>query len=362
MAIAQLGCQVLRLEGLVRSDFWFADGNIVLLVGRAAFKVHRGQLERQSDVFRDLFLIPQPPNQETIDGCFWVELHDSASDVLFLLRALYDGLYFKQSSAHDFPAIAAVLRLSTKYLIDTLRERCLLRLESDWPSTLASWDGREKQATDALGRYTPREVYPHPILVIQLASELGLDGLLASALYDLSRYAPRKILSGTSAPPPSLPPDAPALPPSDAPVPVHLTEPEVIIALLGRETGQRYLAAFIETELSARALAADCANRHHDGGRACRESFYFVMLNVLRAVGGIACGRDADPLFALVQAADMLERTDFSDGVRQCGLRMCGACKADFRGTVEKAREEVWTLIPVWFGLRPARDAPRAEG
>ncbi|KAJ7354523.1 hypothetical protein DFH08DRAFT_855143 [Mycena albidolilacea] len=51
------------------------------------------------------------------------------------------------------------------------------------------------------------------------------------------------------------------------------------------------------------------------------------MLNVLRSVGGIACGRDADPLFTLLQAVEMLERMDFSDGTRVCGLRMCAVRK-----------------------------------
>ena len=45
------------------------------------------------------------------------------------------------------------------------------------------------------------------------------------------------------------------------------------------------------------------------GSRACLESFYFIMLNILRSVGGIACGRDADPLFTLVQATEMLSRS-----------------------------------------------------
>jgi hypothetical protein len=79
-------------EGLIRSDFWFLDGNIVLLAGNAVFKVHRGQLERQSEVFRDLFSIPQPQDQDLIDGCGWVELHDRPADVFHFLSALYDGL------------------------------------------------------------------------------------------------------------------------------------------------------------------------------------------------------------------------------------------------------------------------------
>jgi len=31
---------------------------------------------------------------------------------------------------------------------------------------------------------------------------------------------------------------------------------------------------------------------------------------------------------------------------------MCGVCKRDWKGEVGRAREEVWGLIPVWFGLR----------
>ena len=45
---------------LVRSDFWFHDGNIVIIAGSAAFKVHRDQLKRHSEIFSDLFSILQP--------------------------------------------------------------------------------------------------------------------------------------------------------------------------------------------------------------------------------------------------------------------------------------------------------------
>ncbi|EMD38779.1 hypothetical protein CERSUDRAFT_151409 [Gelatoporia subvermispora B] len=346
-----------RSENLTRSDFWFTDGNIVLIVGHAGFKVHRGQLERHSDVFRDLFSLPQPMDQEMVEGCQCVELYDSPSDMLYLLRALYDGLYFKKSSAHDFPAIAAVLRLSTKYLIEHLRQRCLLRLETDWPTSLLGWDYRERQATDSTGRYNPRDSFPHPILVIQLAQEMRLETLLPSAFYDLSRYGPRKIVYGTVAPSPPLPTPPTSASSSgvaDAAIIIRMSQEDLVTTLLGRELGQRYIAAFLDKELSERPISEGCCHKVADGGRVCRESFYFIMLNVLRSVGGIACGRDADPLFTLTQAVDMLSRTDFSDGVRQCGLKICAACKVDFADAVAKAREEVWELIPMWFGLKDA--------
>ena len=78
---------------LIRSDFWFHDGNIVIIAGSAAFKVHRGQLERHSEIFNDLFSIPQPMEQDLIDGCSYVELPDCPSDFFYFLSALYDGLY-----------------------------------------------------------------------------------------------------------------------------------------------------------------------------------------------------------------------------------------------------------------------------
>lgn len=131
-----------------------------------------------------------------------------------------------------------------------------------------------------------------------------------------------------------------------------LQHDDLKMVFLGREAGQRYISKFIDEALVSRPLSADCLNRHLDAGRVCRESSYYVMLNILRAVGGISHGRDADPLFTLTQVVEMLSRTDFTDGVRQCGLRMCGSCKSDMTECADKARREVWGLIPGWFNLQ----------
>lgn len=90
-----LPCTTHVPKALARSDIWFSDGNIVLVAGSAAFKVHRGQLERQSEVFRDLFSLPQPEdqNQTLVDGCPAIDLYDCPSDIYHLLVALYDGLH-----------------------------------------------------------------------------------------------------------------------------------------------------------------------------------------------------------------------------------------------------------------------------
>ena len=79
-------------SNLIHSDFWFDDGNLLLIAGSAVFKVHRGQLQRHSEFFNGLFSLPQTQDQNLIDGCIWLELYDCPSDVLYFLKALYDGL------------------------------------------------------------------------------------------------------------------------------------------------------------------------------------------------------------------------------------------------------------------------------
>ena len=389
----------------------------MFLVGRAVVEPSRQGTPVCDETMND-------EENKIVDGCPAVDIYDCPSDVHHLLVALYDGLYasfsplppplypdsvlysyFPKHHARDFSALSSVLRLSTKYFLEHLRIQCLARLVHDWPTTLAGWDRREAAATDASGRYTPRDAYPHPVLAINLALELGIPEVLSSAFYDLSRYGPSRIVSGARALPPVFAAADPCalrsiedgdtrkphqVAQSDGvqtqtqtqgdrkPPMIHLSHDSLVRTLRGRELAQLYISTFLTRALEHRPSAACLYSSKAapstgassvgvgvgvpTGGTAaatmssksayCNESFYFIHLNVLRSVGGIACGRDADPLFTLVQAAEMLERKDFSDGVRTCGLKMCGVCKREWKGEVGRAREEVWGLIPVWFGLR----------
>lgn len=78
------------------TNLWFEDGNIVLVAQHTAFRVHRTVLAMHSNVFRDMFLIPQPATvDESIDGCPVVRMvEDSAEEVEIVLRILY-GADFK---------------------------------------------------------------------------------------------------------------------------------------------------------------------------------------------------------------------------------------------------------------------------
>lgn len=72
---------------------WFPDGNIVLIAQDAHFRVHRGVLSRNSEIFRVMFDLPQPSDaaETYISECPAIPLSDRKSDVDCMLRALYDG-------------------------------------------------------------------------------------------------------------------------------------------------------------------------------------------------------------------------------------------------------------------------------
>jgi hypothetical protein len=73
---------------------WFTDGNIVLEAEETQFRVHRGVLlAMHSSVFKDMFEIPQPSDEPTVEGCPVVQLCDTAADVECLLTSVYNNWY-----------------------------------------------------------------------------------------------------------------------------------------------------------------------------------------------------------------------------------------------------------------------------
>ena len=109
-----------------------------------------------------------------------VYLYDAAEDVANLFTALYDGPYvplsiekiccssplpfddrsFGNNEEVDFRLVSEILRLSTKYLIDSLRAKALSHLAIAWPDSLKAWDAREDLARHWDG--SKRIRYPHP--------------------------------------------------------------------------------------------------------------------------------------------------------------------------------------------------------
>lgn len=183
-------------------DLWFSDGSVVLRAENTLFRVHMSQLIRRSVFFRDMFSLPQPLSPpaalqaddgvERIEGCPVVVLHDSADDLASLLLAMYDGPYVQSlfiaalhlsyplylpsslgnNDRDDFRVVSGILRLSTKYIIDSLREKAIAHLSQAWPLTLKGWDAREEHARMyELETTTHRgHFYPSPIVCTQFVA------------------------------------------------------------------------------------------------------------------------------------------------------------------------------------------------
>jgi BTB/POZ domain len=73
-----------------RGDPWLDDGNIILQAESTQFRVVRSILSASSSVFGDMFGIPQPENENLVDGCPVVHVSDTADDLHHVLKAVFD--------------------------------------------------------------------------------------------------------------------------------------------------------------------------------------------------------------------------------------------------------------------------------
>jgi len=91
--------------------------------------------------------------------------------VAFVHHVLFSS-NFGNNDEHDFRIVSGILRLSTKYLIDSLRAKALAHLSIGWPCDLKAWDAREDLARsyDAEGTSTGSLRYPHPFVSAYLTS------------------------------------------------------------------------------------------------------------------------------------------------------------------------------------------------
>ena len=66
-------------------EFWFPDGNVILLARGVEFRVYSGLLASHSPVFKDMFSLPQPADLPSAP-CPVVQMTDSPEDLRHILR------------------------------------------------------------------------------------------------------------------------------------------------------------------------------------------------------------------------------------------------------------------------------------
>ncbi|KAJ8457274.1 hypothetical protein ONZ45_g18377 [Pleurotus djamor] len=257
------------------------------------------------------------------------------------LVALYDGVSSLHCDLAGFPLAATVLTLVSKYQVRHLRHDLAQTLHADWPLTLDGWDKREESVEDPSGLYFPRDTFPHPIMVINLARMAGAPELLPSAFYDLSRYSPSAAAAGYMCP-------------TSRNTQLALLSPEDLMRLLrGREHASRYLSTFVVNHLEGRPASQNCAYSARDSTqRSCQAAFEAITFELLLKIN--SAGDDirlSDPLYMIRDLEAMLNRNFVTGGEHPTIYRACENCRDDFRQLTDSIRANIWTSLPRWFGV-----------
>ncbi|TFK84835.1 hypothetical protein K466DRAFT_654561 [Polyporus arcularius HHB13444] len=101
------------------AEFWFADGDVILVARGVSFQVYREPLAIHSAVFRDMLSVPQPqgPQHGTRPR---IPLDDFPGDLRHLLRVLMSGEDIMNSNPITCSALSAWIRLGDKYGMNDL--------------------------------------------------------------------------------------------------------------------------------------------------------------------------------------------------------------------------------------------------
>ncbi|KAJ7110798.1 hypothetical protein C8R43DRAFT_1079255 [Mycena crocata] len=181
------------------SDIWFDDGNIVIQAENTQFRVYKGALSRASTVLKEA--IDYIGEGKGVEWCPLLFLSDSAAEMAYVLRAIFDRWSYPESEPLPFDIVAAFLRLGRKYEIKPLFDNALARLASAFPSS------REAYINTSLMKksiFFPDSdlVRPMPNMTIRtilLARELDLSFLLPSAFWFVAMRPELLVTSQSSA-------------------------------------------------------------------------------------------------------------------------------------------------------------------
>ncbi|KAE9406244.1 hypothetical protein BT96DRAFT_1015017 [Gymnopus androsaceus JB14] len=376
------------------SDLWFDDGSVVCRANTTLFRVHISQLSRHSLCFRDMFSIGNHAgsalgssiNGSDFENCPLIELHDSAEDVGNLFAALYDGPHFGNNDLEDFRVVSGILRLSTKYLIDSLRDKAMAHLSQAWPSTLKGWDAREDlaRAYEMQTGTSGARLYPPPLAVINLAREVDAPTLLPSAFFDLSRYTFSQIyeisIHDPLYYPSNYPSQSPESSPTSPPPPIFLSLSDTQRLSIGKEASQHAITSLILSMSNSQSIRnsglqmqsafslshplthghAPTVSGSHQSSVLTHYHHHRRSSSTAICISAAACRKDFSELVELATKHYLFDRErGYSDPLYMAdeigGLKSeaseCKACAKSLETWAMRERERIWRMIPNWFRL-----------
>ena len=339
------------------SDIWFDDGNVIVIAQNFAFRFHKGVLSHHSQVFRDLFLVPQPSASEAsqidvLDGCPVVRVSDTSFDFKELLRALYGGVrcvvlhsifhsrrrrsrlmksrpssYLHPRRSASFSVLAALGRLAHKYQLDQLLEAVVQRLKGSFTTRLDVWD-RSGGFDPTL---SPMRLYRnHAIEALNLFHLLDKPEMMPMAVYGCCQLGPKALVRGVQR--------------ADGVSLECLSPDDLEWCLVAKETLMRQtvrLLAHLCLVLEARIASAG------DDAR-CPSPFTCVVAMKAWLDEWRLCPQehmDENPLDEYYVAK--LDRAEEDEA-------LCAACAGAVRDGLSEMRHEIWTNLPDFLGLQIA--------
>ncbi|KAF8588369.1 hypothetical protein K439DRAFT_1613624 [Ramaria rubella] len=290
------------------SDIYFEEGNIVLIAENVAFRVHRTQLVHHSEVFRDMLsLAHQPEKAEKFDGCPTIHLSDTSKDITSLFQTLYRHVDLNWAA---FEHLSGVLRLSNKYLIESLRTAAIKEISELFPSRLHNYE--HSPDLDGICHQSIGEV-------IKLAHEVCADILLPTAYYDLCRSSLSFIIE------------------------LNLPQNAFHALIKGRELLSRRLVCFLMNNFLGEN-PEECLNLFKQAEctrHSCKIKWADVQYGVrqfFRFDEGILTPHPLDILDEII-GGWILEKT------------MCHKCQSIIINKMKKEKDDLWMALPEIFGL-----------
>ncbi|KAG2360672.1 hypothetical protein BDR07DRAFT_1335487 [Suillus spraguei] len=280
------------------NNLWYDDGSVVLRAGDDLFRVHKSILSQKSSVFATILLQSQSENTETYEGCPVVALGDDAEELRQLLLTIYETSYF-QDNAQYFVYLCAILRLSTKYDMERLRDLALQRLKRGVPTTLASFDYPGYQDDRATAQ---RNV----LAVINIAREINCLELLPCAYYYCSRLPTSTIFKGNGG--------------------AVLALPDITACILGKD---------------------QLLNMQ----RQTTHPFLYTLPKLNFGIGCKHCGGNCILLLEYLQHRDLARPCTFEQFTDWEKIGVCKSCASTLQSAHMKDRRDAWAQLPRIFGL-----------
>ncbi|KAI0047061.1 hypothetical protein FA95DRAFT_1559491 [Auriscalpium vulgare] len=293
----------------------FDDGNIILQAETASFCVHRGILSLHSEVFRDMLMVGNAASEETRGGITVLRLSDPDADVYELLRAMYLPEHIYRPIPMAMGLCLTLLKMSTKYVVDFVRQEVINRLLMRYPRTLPEYMNRARTMMRAgIPKEEINEGSVH-ILALEAALRLDVPEILPTLFLECCQMDLDDILNGVN----------------------------IIMPNMPNNVVLQFIPSTLKAVLRGRQELLDLRRRW-----ICK-----MIPKLSNSWPGAHCrdGRDALPRLLLSQST-VAAFDIFSSGLGDVSEGFCQTCEDGIKADQAAINEQVWRRLPKCFGLK----------